>query len=60
MREFARVTKPGGLIVSCNFDGFGITHEPPDPAMQPLAEHVFKQLARLIRQRVPERLASVV
>ena len=44
MREFARVTKPGGLIVSCNFDGFGITHEPPDPAMQPLAEHVFKQL----------------
>ena len=44
MYEFARVTKPGGLIVSCNFDGFAVTHEPPDPAMQPLAEYVFSQL----------------
>jgi ubiquinone/menaquinone biosynthesis C-methylase UbiE len=44
MREFTRVTKPGGLIVSCNFDGFAVTHDPPDPAMQPLAQHVFSQL----------------
>jgi hypothetical protein len=44
MCEFTRVTKPGGLIVSCNFDGFAVTHEPPDPAMQPLAEYVFSQL----------------
>jgi ubiquinone/menaquinone biosynthesis C-methylase UbiE len=44
MAEFARVAKPGGLIVSCNFDGFAVTHEPPDPAMQPLAEYVFSQL----------------
>ena len=44
MREFARVTKPGGLIVSCNFDDFAVTHEPPDPPMQPLAEYIFSQL----------------
>jgi ubiquinone/menaquinone biosynthesis C-methylase UbiE len=44
MREFVRVTKPGGLIVSCNFDGFAVTHEPPDPALQPLTEFVFSQL----------------
>jgi ubiquinone/menaquinone biosynthesis C-methylase UbiE len=44
MREFTRVTKPGGFVISCNFDGFAVTHEPVDPAMQPLAEHVFSQL----------------
>jgi SAM-dependent methyltransferase len=45
MREFARVLKPGGLLVSANFDGFAVTHEPPDPALQPLTEFVFHGLA---------------
>jgi ubiquinone/menaquinone biosynthesis C-methylase UbiE len=45
MTEFARVTKPDGLIVSCNFDSFGMIHEPPDPVIQPLAEHLFSQFA---------------
>jgi ubiquinone/menaquinone biosynthesis C-methylase UbiE len=44
MREFARVTRPGGLVVSCNFDGLAVVNEPPDPAIQPLAEYVFKSL----------------
>jgi SAM-dependent methyltransferase len=44
MREFARVLKPGGLLVSANFDGFAITNEPPDPAIQPMMEFVFKGL----------------
>jgi ubiquinone/menaquinone biosynthesis C-methylase UbiE len=45
MTEFARVTKPGGLIVSCSFDSFGIINEPPDPVIQPLAEYLFSQFA---------------
>jgi SAM-dependent methyltransferase len=44
MREFARVLKPGGLLVSANFDGFALTHEPPDPAIQPMAEFLFGNL----------------
>ena len=44
MQEFARVLTPGGVLVSANFDGFGVTHEPPDPALQPLAEFVFNGL----------------
>ena len=28
--EFRRVTKPGGVVVCCNFDGFAITHYPED------------------------------
>jgi len=45
MTEFARVTKPGGLIVSCSLDGFGMIHDPPDPVIQPLAEHLFTQFS---------------
>lgn len=44
MHEFARVLKPGGLLVSANFDGFAVTHEPPDPAIQPMIEFVFGNL----------------
>jgi ubiquinone/menaquinone biosynthesis C-methylase UbiE len=44
MREFVRVLKPGGLLVSANFDGFAVTHEPPDPAIQPMTEFVFGNL----------------
>jgi ubiquinone/menaquinone biosynthesis C-methylase UbiE len=39
--EFKRVTKPGGLIVCCNFDGFGITHYPEDSELQSDAEKIF-------------------
>jgi SAM-dependent methyltransferase len=44
MREFARVLKPGGLLVSANFDGFAVTNEPPDPAIQPMTEFLFSGL----------------
>jgi ubiquinone/menaquinone biosynthesis C-methylase UbiE len=44
VREFARVLKPGGMLVSCNFDGFAVRNEPPDPALQPLIEFVFNHL----------------
>ena len=56
MREFTRVTKPGGLVVSCNFDGFAVTHEPVDPAMQPLAVHVF---SALVDPFIGRRLAGI-
>jgi ubiquinone/menaquinone biosynthesis C-methylase UbiE len=44
VREFARVLKPAGVLVCCNFDGFAVTNEPPDPALQPLTEYVFSKL----------------
>ena len=44
MREFARVLKPDGLLISANFDGFAVTNEPPDPAIQPMIEFVFNGL----------------
>jgi SAM-dependent methyltransferase len=32
--ELKRVTKPGGMVVCCNFDGFAITHYPEDAGLQ--------------------------
>jgi ubiquinone/menaquinone biosynthesis C-methylase UbiE len=54
--EFARVTKPDGLVVCCNFDGFGLTHWPEDPALQPLVERVFR---RLVDPFVGRKLAPI-
>jgi SAM-dependent methyltransferase len=39
-----RVLKSGGLLVSANFDGFAVTNESPDPAIQPMTEFVFNRL----------------
>lgn len=44
MREFARVLKPGGVLVSANFDGFAVVNEPPDPALQPLIDFFFNRV----------------
>lgn len=44
VREFRRVTRPGGTVVLCHFDGFGITHHPVDEALQPLAERFFSSV----------------
>ena len=42
--EFRRVTKPGGVIVCCNFDGFAVTHYPEDAELQPQILTVFPRL----------------
>jgi len=42
--EFRRVTKPGGAVVCCNFDGFAVTHYPEDPKLQPRILTVFPRL----------------
>ena len=54
--EFVRVTKPDGRVVCCNFDGFGVTHWPEDPTLQPLVERVFPQF---IDPFVGRKLASL-
>ena len=42
--EFRRVTKPGGIVVCCNFDGFAVTHYPEDKALQRQILIVFPRL----------------
>jgi ubiquinone/menaquinone biosynthesis C-methylase UbiE len=42
--ELARVTKPGGLLVCCHYDRFGVTHWPEDPEWQALVERVFPEI----------------
>ncbi|MEM7127776.1 MAG: methyltransferase domain-containing protein [Chloroflexota bacterium] len=41
IREFCRVTRPGGKIVCCNFDGFGVTHYPVDTKLREDSERFF-------------------
>jgi ubiquinone/menaquinone biosynthesis C-methylase UbiE len=42
--EFKRVTRPGGLVVCCHFDGFGVTHYPVDPNWQADADKFFNNV----------------
>jgi SAM-dependent methyltransferase len=42
--EFRRVTKPGGIVVCVNFDGFAVTHYPEDVALQHQILTVFPHL----------------
>lgn len=42
--EFTRVLRPGGRLMCCNFDDFGICHYPVDDAVQADVEHFFQQL----------------
>lgn len=42
--ELRRVTKPGGWVLCCNFDGFAVTHWPEEPALQADIERVFSGL----------------
>lgn len=44
LAEFRRVTRPGGVVVCCHFDGFGVTHDPIDPVLQADADALFPQL----------------
>ena len=44
VKEFRRVTRPGGKIVCCNFDGFAVTHYPIDEAFQNDVDRVFNAL----------------
>lgn len=44
IQEFRRVTRPGGKIVCCHFDGFGVTHYPIDNALQEDAEQFFNHV----------------
>lgn len=41
VREFARVTRPGGVVVSAHFDRFGIGLYPVDAELQAQAEAFF-------------------
>lgn len=44
VKELKRVTRPGGLVVCCHFDGFALTHYPIDDAWQADAEKVFNDM----------------
>ena len=38
LKEFVRVTRPGGRVIACNFDGFCMSHTPTDPQVQSSVE----------------------
>tara|TARA_R110002074_G_scaffold229960_3_gene401538 strand:- start:544 stop:1347 length:804 start_codon:yes stop_codon:yes gene_type:complete len=42
--EFRRVTRPGGKVVCCNFDGFSDNHYPVDEAFQNDVDRVFNHV----------------
>ncbi len=44
VKEFRRVTRPGGKLVCCNFDGFSVPHFPIDEAFQSDVNRVFNEL----------------
>lgn len=44
LQEFRRVTRPGGKIVCCHFDGFGLTHYPIDASLQKEADQFFNHV----------------
>jgi ubiquinone/menaquinone biosynthesis C-methylase UbiE len=44
VKEFKRITRPGGKIVCCNFDGFGVTHYPVDEELQANANRFFNEV----------------
>jgi ubiquinone/menaquinone biosynthesis C-methylase UbiE len=48
VREFVRVTRPGGQVHCVNFDQFLVAHHPVDPVLQPQVEHWMAQAAHLI------------
>jgi ubiquinone/menaquinone biosynthesis C-methylase UbiE len=56
VREFFRVLKPGGVLVSCNIDGFAVTHEPVDPGLQPITEYV---VANLVDSFIGRKMAGM-
>lgn len=41
LAEFVRVTRPGGRVVCCNFDGFCSAHHPTDPEVQEYVDQWF-------------------
>ena len=41
LNEFVRVTRPGGRVIACNFDGFCMSHTPTDPIVQRGVEQWF-------------------
>ena len=46
LREFARVTRPGGRVIACNFDYFCVCHYPVDAGLQADAELFFDAMRR--------------
>jgi SAM-dependent methyltransferase len=44
LRELKRVTRPGGIIVSCDFAGFAVEHFPVTPQFNEQARRVFSAL----------------
>jgi SAM-dependent methyltransferase len=54
--EFRRVTKPGGVVVCCNFDGFAVTHYPEDESLQ---RHILTVFPRLVDVNIGRKTAPI-
>ena len=50
------MTRPGGVVVCCNFDGFAITHYPEDELLQ---RHILTVFPRLVDVNIGRKTAPI-
>ena len=60
LNELSRVTRPGGVVVSCDFASFAIEHYPIDPKLDAEVRHVMKALVDCdVGRKVPSFMISL-
>jgi ubiquinone/menaquinone biosynthesis C-methylase UbiE len=57
LAELKRVTRPGGLVVSCDYVGFGTEHFPVDPALE---GQIHKVMAALVDCNIGQKVAPLM
>jgi ubiquinone/menaquinone biosynthesis C-methylase UbiE len=60
LNELGRITRPGGVVVSCDFASFAIEHYPIDAELDAEVRHVMKALVDCdVGRKVPSLMISL-